>query len=194
MPPITAVPPSRTTSRVRASLVAIGALVAASVTVPTPSPEFWLVVRASGTGDGIYRNYLFYTDGAAGSGHTEVAKNINGSQTTIRSFATTFAAGDIIKISAVGTTITCYKNGVALGSITDSSLPSGSARLSAGIVEHDSAKRACTLQYGGPERAHVTGTLEGEPVDVTIDRADGCGISAYDKLFAALGRRPPLAG
>jgi uncharacterized protein YjdB len=86
-----------------------------------------IIVRASGTGDGAYRNYLFYTDGVAGAGHTEVAKNINGSQITIRSFATTFAAGDIIKISAVGTTITCYKNGVALGSITDSSLPSGSA-------------------------------------------------------------------
>lgn len=86
-----------------------------------------IIVRASGTGDGVYRNYLFYTDGMAGAGHTEVAKNINGSQTTIRSFPTTFAAGDVMKISAVGTTITCYKNDVALGSITDSSLPGGSA-------------------------------------------------------------------
>ena len=53
-------------------------------------------------------------------------------------------------------------------------------------------ERACTLQYGGPERAHVTGTVEGREVDVTIDRADGCGIAAYDELFAAFGRRPPL--
>jgi len=84
-----------------------------------------IIVRATLTGDGRYNNYLFYTDGLAGASHTEVAKNINGSQITFKSFPVSFAAGDIIKISAVGTTITCYKNGVAIGSITDSSLPSG---------------------------------------------------------------------
>jgi hypothetical protein len=55
-------------------------------------------------------------------------------------------------------------------------------------------ERACTLQYGGPEKARVTGTLEGRPVDVTLDRADGCGIAAYETLFTAFGRKPPLAG
>jgi hypothetical protein len=55
-------------------------------------------------------------------------------------------------------------------------------------------ERACTLQYGGPEKAHVTGTVEGKAVDVTIDRADGCGIADYEALFAAFGREPPLAG
>jgi uncharacterized protein YjdB len=84
-----------------------------------------IIVRATGTGDGRYNNYLFYTDGLAGASHTEVAKNINGNQITFKSFPVTFAAGDIIKISAVGTTITCYKNGVSIGSITDSSLPGG---------------------------------------------------------------------
>jgi hypothetical protein len=55
-------------------------------------------------------------------------------------------------------------------------------------------ERACTLQYGGPEKAHVTGTLDGRPVDVTLDREDGCGIAAYETLFTAFGRQPPLAG
>jgi hypothetical protein len=54
--------------------------------------------------------------------------------------------------------------------------------------------QACTLVYGGPEKAHVTGTLDGEAVDVTIDRADGCGIADYKALFEALGRKPPLSG
>jgi hypothetical protein len=53
--------------------------------------------------------------------------------------------------------------------------------------------RACTEIYGGPERAHVTGTIRGEPVDVTVARNDGCGIADYEALFAALGRRQPLA-
>jgi hypothetical protein len=54
--------------------------------------------------------------------------------------------------------------------------------------------QACTQQYGGPEKARVTGTLEGRPVDVTLDRADGCGIAAYETLFTAFGRNPPLGG
>ena len=50
------------------------------------------------------------------------------------------------------------------------------------------------MQYGGPERAHMTGVLEGRSVDVTLTRSDGCGIADYEALFAALGRKPPLAG
>ena len=53
--------------------------------------------------------------------------------------------------------------------------------------------RACTELYGGPETAHLTGTLNGEPVDVTVTRNDGCGIADYDALFEALGVQPPLA-
>jgi len=60
--------------------------------------------------------------------------------------------------------------------------------------EDEDPARACTLQYGGPEQARVTGTLEGRSVDVTVTRANGCGIADYDALFAALGRTPPLAG
>jgi hypothetical protein len=53
---------------------------------------------------------------------------------------------------------------------------------------------ACTQLYGGPEEVHITGTLRGEPVDRTINRADGCGIADYEALFEALGRKPPVAG
>ena len=53
---------------------------------------------------------------------------------------------------------------------------------------------ACTQLYGGPEKAHVTGTLDGEPVDVTLARTDGCGIAAYEALFTSFGRQPPIAG
>lgn len=67
-------------------------------------------------------------------------------------------------------------------------------RLGATLDKASDRARACTLQYGGPERAHVTGTLDGRKVDVSVDRADGCGIADYEALFAALGRTPPLAG
>ena len=63
----------------------------------------------------------------------------------------------------------------------------------AAVAEPEDPTRACTLQYGGPEQAHMTGTLEGEPVDVAVKRTDGCGIADYEALFAALGREPILA-
>jgi len=64
----------------------------------------------------------------------------------------------------------------------------------AALLRPPDEPRACTEIYGGPEKAHVTGTLDGEPVDVTIDRSDGCGIADYEKLFEALGREQPLGG
>ena len=63
----------------------------------------------------------------------------------------------------------------------------------AAVAEPDDAESACTQQYGGPEKAHVSGTLDGERVDVTVTRTNGCEIADYDALFAALGREPPLA-
>jgi hypothetical protein len=69
--------------------------------------------------------------------------------------------------------------------------PCDEAKLAAVMTPPDEA-RACTQLYGGPEKAHVTGTLRGEPVDRTIDRADGCGIADFEALFEALGRKPPV--
>jgi hypothetical protein len=68
------------------------------------------------------------------------------------------------------------------------------ARLEELAAPPDDPPPACTQQYGGPEAAQVTGTLRGRPVDVTIARTDGCGIADYEALFAALGRKPPIAG
>ena len=45
----------------------------------------------------------------------------------------------------------------------------------------------CTEQYGGPETATITGTVEGEQVQAQVDRANGCGISTWDSLQPLLG-------
>ena len=70
---------------------------------------------------------------------------------------------------------------------------SSSPRCATRCAGLENTKRACTQIYGGDERAHVTGTLEGRRVDVTFARRDGCGIADYDALFAALERPAPLA-
>ncbi|MFE6482212.1 SSI family serine proteinase inhibitor [Streptomyces sp. NPDC057757] len=44
----------------------------------------------------------------------------------------------------------------------------------------------CTMQYGGPATAHVTGTWAGRPVDARFDRGDGCQISRWNALTPLL--------
>lgn len=44
----------------------------------------------------------------------------------------------------------------------------------------------CTMQYGGPATAHVTGTWAGRPVDARFDRSDGCQIARWDRLVPLL--------
>ncbi|MFI1164801.1 SSI family serine proteinase inhibitor [Streptomyces sp. NPDC020801] len=44
----------------------------------------------------------------------------------------------------------------------------------------------CTMQYGGPATAHVTGTWAGRPVDASYDRGDGCRIARWNRLVPLL--------
>ncbi|MFG2355129.1 SSI family serine proteinase inhibitor [Streptomyces sp. NPDC048521] len=44
----------------------------------------------------------------------------------------------------------------------------------------------CTMVYGGPATAHVTGTWAGRPVDATYDRGDGCEIGRWDRMVPLL--------
>ncbi|MEU3736555.1 MULTISPECIES: SSI family serine proteinase inhibitor [unclassified Streptomyces] len=44
----------------------------------------------------------------------------------------------------------------------------------------------CTMQYGGPATAHITGHWHGRPVDATYNRSNGCEISRWNKLVPVL--------
>ena len=44
----------------------------------------------------------------------------------------------------------------------------------------------CTMLYGGPATAHVTGTWAGRPVDTTYDRGNGCAISRWNGMVPLL--------
>ncbi|MFJ5778572.1 SSI family serine proteinase inhibitor [Streptomyces sp. NPDC093094] len=49
----------------------------------------------------------------------------------------------------------------------------------------------CTMLYGGPATAHVTGTWAGRPVDARFDRTDGCETDRWERfvpLLPATGR------
>lgn len=48
--------------------------------------------------------------------------------------------------------------------------------------------RPCTMVYGGPDRATVTGTWSGRPVNLQLSRSDGCHIAQWDALGPLLDR------
>jgi hypothetical protein len=44
----------------------------------------------------------------------------------------------------------------------------------------------CTMLYGGPATAHVTGTWAGRPIDATYDRSNGCEIARWNRMVPLL--------
>ncbi|MFE2377165.1 SSI family serine proteinase inhibitor [Streptomyces sp. NPDC059398] len=50
------------------------------------------------------------------------------------------------------------------------------------------ATRMCTMQYGGPATAHITGVWRGQPVDATFRRTNGCEVARWDALEPVLPR------
>jgi len=47
-------------------------------------------------------------------------------------------------------------------------------------------RRTCTQIYGGPETAHVTGTIDGEKVDRRFRRTNGCEIADFTRAAGLL--------
>ncbi|MBL1067885.1 SSI family serine proteinase inhibitor [Streptomyces sp. 7-21] len=63
------------------------------------------------------------------------------------------------------------------------------ALLSSGQpFEPVSSDALCTYMYGGPARAHVSGTWAGEPVEAAFTRDNGCEIDRWNRLVPALPR------
>lgn len=60
------------------------------------------------------------------------------------------------------------------------------------LVEGPPQNQICTEIYGGPDVATISGTIDGQAVDTTVDRTNGCGISEWDDLLAGL--LPPAVG
>jgi hypothetical protein len=58
-----------------------------------------------------------------------------------------------------------------------------------GVAAFDPVPRTavCTEIYGGPQTAHVEGTVDGTPVNADFSRTNGCEINRWDALRAVLG-------
>jgi hypothetical protein len=55
------------------------------------------------------------------------------------------------------------------------------------VARDQRSQRVCSQIYGGPQRAHVTGTVDGQHVDLTVTRTDGCGTGDWQALQRLLG-------
>ncbi|MFD1214455.1 SSI family serine proteinase inhibitor [Arthrobacter sp. GCM10027362] len=82
---------------------------------------------------------------------------------------------------------------------TDASTVSDPAAACAALAKSGEAvffalpdpNRACTQQYGGPQKARVTGTLNGKPVDKEFSLTDGCRIAEWQAMQALFGNFGP---
>jgi hypothetical protein len=53
--------------------------------------------------------------------------------------------------------------------------------------------QACTMIYGGPGKATITGTLDGAAITATVTRSNGCEISRWERMVE-LGLIPKDVG
>jgi hypothetical protein len=93
-----------------------------------------VVVRASADVDGNRDYYFAVVEEGAGPHRTVIGKVVNGSITELSSnTGDSWANGESIELEAEGTTLTVFKNGVALRNVTDSDI-SGSSSHRAGVI------------------------------------------------------------
>lgn len=95
----------------------------------------------------------------------------------------------VYRLTCDGTTAAITGEEVAVDAVaacTALTIPEAVTRL----VEGPDPGAICTEIYGGPDTADIVGTLDGQAVETTIDRANGCSISDWDDLFADMLPEP----
>jgi hypothetical protein len=84
----------------------------------------------------------------------------------------------------------CDGTAVATGFLRSAAGPACSL-VRRGVLQQVAAKqrsrRLCSQIYGGPQSAHITGTVQGQDVDLTVTRTDGCGTADWQTLQPLLG-------
>jgi hypothetical protein len=96
----------------------------------TSGGEPGVTVRASGS-----RGYWLYL-ASAGSNTTNIFRyDSNGNYSNLAGLGSQIGNGDTGKLTANGSTIEAFKNGVSIGSVTDTTYSSGSAGIEAGTLD-----------------------------------------------------------
>lgn len=83
-------------------------------------------------------------------------------------------------------TLTCNPPG---GDHPDPAWACAAIEQAGGVAAFDPVPRSavCTEIYGGPQTAHVEGTVDGTPINADFARTNGCEINRWEALRAVLG-------
>lgn len=68
------------------------------------------------------------------------------------------------------------------------------AELDPEVFEPVPPDAMCTMIYGGPQTAEVTGQWNGDPVDAEFSRENGCEIDRWDTAASVLGHEGGVSG
>jgi hypothetical protein len=60
--------------------------------------------------------------------------------------------------------------------------------IAAFLASRPNPKRACTQIYGGPQRAHITGTIGTRHIDRRLKRTNGCEIADWQRAVPLVPR------
>lgn len=60
------------------------------------------------------------------------------------------------------------------------------------LINGAPADQVCTEIYGGPDLATIVSTYNGDTVNTTVERSNGCGIDDWDRLLIDI--LPPATG
>jgi hypothetical protein len=93
-----------------------------TIIVSGPSCNAGVSVRCSGTG-ATTKFYGYYGGSNLGS---QLFKVVNGVKTNLATGGVNFAANDVVRIEASGSSITCKRNGSTTLTATDTDIPTGS--------------------------------------------------------------------
>lgn len=83
-------------------------------------------------------------------------------------------------------TLTCNPPG---GDHPDPAWACAAIEQAGGVAAFDPVPRSavCTELYGGPQTAHVEGTVDGTPINADFNRTNGCEMNRWEALRAVLG-------
>lgn len=118
---------------------------------------------------------------------TTVAPTTSTTSPSVFSAELTVTIGTAEQPAEFEATLGCGDEDHSTGYLTGRATPAcdflkGSSDAQRLLLEGPASDRACTEIYGGGEIAEISGTLADAQVAVTIDRANGCGISDWDLL------------
>jgi LysM repeat protein len=129
--------------------------------------------------------------GLAGCGNLTAARSDTATQLTVETATGTSASA----LRLTRATVHCDGNARATGFLRHAAGPA--CRLvRRGVLQRVATsqriRRQCRQVRGGPQSAHIAGTIGGQRITFTVTRTDGCGTADWQALEPILG--PPQRG